>query len=247
MNPEMKPNWFESWFDSPYYHILYSNRDRDEAQLFIQHLLERLHLPKGSNVLDLACGKGRHSRYLNERGFKVVGVDLSECNIQYCKQFESETLEFYEHDMRQVVRVNYFDAVMNLFTSFGYFEKDYENELVIRSAAKGLVKGGYFVLDFFNAHKALNELIPEQTKTIDGITFKIQKKVERGFIVKDISFDAEGKQHTFHEEVRTLHLEDIHQFLIKSGLSLLEYYGDYDLHPFDNINSTRLIIVARKL
>jgi len=240
-------NWFESWFDSPFYHILYSNRDKDEAEIFIQNLLNRLHLPQGSKVLDLACGKGRHSCYLHERGYDVIGVDLSECNIQYCKQFENETLAFYEHDMRKILRTNYFDAVLNLFTSFGYFESDHENELVVQAAAKSLKNGGYFVLDFFNAHKALRDLQAEEIKNIDGIEFHIHKKVERDFIVKDIKFESEGKQYSFHEEVRTLHLEDLQNFLIKSELSLLDYYGDYDLNPFTKENSTRLIIVARKL
>jgi SAM-dependent methyltransferase len=245
VKPEL--NWFESWFDSPFYHILYHDRDQDEAQLFINNLLERLHLPVHSLVLDLACGKGRHSRYLNKLGYRVNGIDLSEKNIEYCKQFESDTLEFYVHDMRKIFRVNYFDIVLNLFTSFGYFEQDHQNELVVQAAAKCLNKGGYFVLDFINAHKAIQELTAEQTKTSEGITFHIRKKIENGFIIKDISFSSEGKDYEFREEVRVLFLEELHNYLIKSGLSLLEYYGDYHLNKFDAATSNRLILIARKL
>ncbi len=247
MNQDSTKNWFESWFDSPYYHILYSNRDKNEAETFLTNLLNRLHLPHGSQILDLGCGKGRHSKYLNEREYRVIGVDLSTRNIEYCKQFENETLEFYEHDMRKIFRTNYFDAVMNLFTSFGYFERDHENELVIQTASKALVKGGYFVLDFFNAHKALNDITPIEIKEVEGILFTIQKRIENGFIKKDISFEVKGKKYNFHEEVKALFLENIHTFLINSGLSLLEKYGDYNLNPFNRENSSRLIIVARKL
>ena len=79
--------WFESWFDSPYYHILYKDRDMKEAEEFIDHLMDRLHLPSGSKILDMGCGKGRHSVYLNRKGYNITGIDLSKENIAYCKQF----------------------------------------------------------------------------------------------------------------------------------------------------------------
>src|SRR5688500_2509825 len=114
--------WFSTWFDSPYYHILYNNRDEQEAEQFMDKLLAYLHPKPHEKVLDLACGKGRHSVYLNQKGFDVTGIDLSEQSIAYARQFENERLHFAVHDMREVYQPETFDFILNLFTSFGYFE-----------------------------------------------------------------------------------------------------------------------------
>ena len=113
--------WFEEWFDTPYYHILYSNRDYREAENFLNLLTAFLKLEKKSSIIDLACGKGRHSIYLNKLGYKVLGLDLSEQSISYDKKFENESLEFRVHDMRNRIESEPVDSVFNLFTSFVYF------------------------------------------------------------------------------------------------------------------------------
>lgn len=240
-------SWFESWFNSPYYHLLYNNRNDQEAQDFLDLLLTRIHLPPSSRVLDLACGKGRHSIYLNKCGYDVIGADLSEENILHCKNFENDHLQFFRHDMRRVLRTNYFDAVFNLFTSFGYFEREYENELVIQSTAKNLQSGGYFIIDYLNSYYAAKHIVPNQTKKVEGIQFQISKKIVADKIEKHISFTDQGKAYQFTEEVRLLYPEDFLRFFAKAGLSVLEIYGDYGLHPFSLDQSKRLIFVTRKL
>jgi cyclopropane fatty-acyl-phospholipid synthase-like methyltransferase len=247
MNFEIPQEWFESWFDSPYYHILYSNRDHEEAQEFIDHLLEELHLPGGSKILDLGCGKGRHSRHLHECGYNVTGVDLSEENIKYCKQYENDTLEFYVHDMRRLFRIGYYDAVFNLFTSFGYFEQPHQNELVVQAAAKSLHKGGYFLLDYFNAVKAVKDLHAETKIERCNITFTIHKRVENGFIIKDVFFTDKGKNYQFQEKVLLLSPDDMMLFFKNSGLQVEALYGDYKLNEFDKETSPRLLLLARKI
>ena len=99
MQKEAAQFWYSSWFDSPYYHILYRDRDCKEAENFMDHLTRFLELPKNGEILDLACGKGRHSIYLNKLGYSVIGADLSAASILHAKQFENETLQFIEHDM----------------------------------------------------------------------------------------------------------------------------------------------------
>ncbi len=240
-------SWFESWFNSPYYHLLYKNRNDKEAQDFLDLLLARIHLPKSSKVLDLACGKGRHSIYLNQCGYDVIGADLSEENILHCKKFENDHLQFFRHDMRRVLRINYFDAVFNLFTSFGYFEREHENELVIQSTAKNLQSGGYFIIDYLNSYYAEKHMEPTQSKEVDGIQFQIIKKIEAGKIVKNIKFEDQGKVFQFTEEVRLLYPDDFLRFFAKEGLSVLEIYGDYSLNHFNLDQSKRLIFVTRKL
>jgi SAM-dependent methyltransferase len=238
--------WYESWFDSPYYHILYKNRDGEEARRFIDNLVKKLELKPGSRMLDLCCGKGRHSVYINSLGFYVTGVDLSPRNIRYCKQFENDSLEFYVHDMRRLFRINYFHAVFNLFTSFGYFEREHDNELSITAAAKALMKGGYLIIDFMNAWRAVHDLIPFNQKQVEGIDFHIHKQIKEGFIYKDITFTDSGKDYSYREEVKVLLLKDFERYMKNAGLQILFTFGSYDLEPYIQEKSNRLIIVAAK-
>ena len=113
--------WFKDWFNSPYYHNLYFKRDENEAAAFIDNLVNYLSPAPGSKMLDVACGRGRHSIQLAAKGFDVTGIDLSEDSINYALQFEKDNLHFYQHDMRLPFRINYYDFAFNFFTSFGYF------------------------------------------------------------------------------------------------------------------------------
>ena len=242
-----KNEWFQVWFNSPYYHILYKNRDEQEARQFIDALLHYLQPAPGALVLDLACGKGRYSRYLAQKGFSVTGMDIAEESIAYARQFENERLSFFRHDMRFPCRINYFEYIFNFFTSFGYFEKEREHLHTIRNIAKGLRSGGRFVLDFFNSVKVLNNLNPLEIKYIDNFTFEIRKQVdEQGYILKTVAFEAEGKLMEFTERVRAFTLEDFQHFFRQSGLELEASFGDYQLGAFDREASDRLILVARK-
>ena len=149
---------------------------------FIKKITHYLQLPQHAKLLDLACGKGRHSITLNKLGFDVLGIDLAEACISFAKQYENEHLKFEVHDMREVYHPNEFDAVFNLFTSFGYFEK-YEDNFSVFEAVKQQIKShGIFVLDYLNAEKVVSHMIPYEEKVIDGILFKITKSIENGFI-----------------------------------------------------------------
>ena len=143
-------NWFASWFDSPHYHILYKNRDFKEAEFFLQNLTEYLKPKPENKILDLACGAGRHSIFLNNLGYNVTGVDLSPNSIKTASESSKERLNFDVHDMREIYKENSFDFVLNMFTSFGYFESDEENVKMLNSVEKTLKPNGTFVLDFFN-------------------------------------------------------------------------------------------------
>lgn len=240
--------WYESWFDSPYYHILYSNRDEQEARAFIDKLLVHLQPPLSSAVLDLACGKGRYSRYLAEQGFAdVVGLDLSEKSIRYAREYEHTRLSFFTHDMRLPYRTNYFDYIFSFFTSFGYFDQEKDDLRTLRSVATGLRPSGTFVLDFFNAQYVIDRLTGREEKTINGIHFHIFKQISGDRITKSIDF-AHGDRHFhFQEKVRLYFSEDFDRLFAQAGLTIVERFGDYQLHPFHPKNSPRLILVARRL
>src|SRR5690606_19509388 len=108
-------------FNSPYYHQLYYKRDEEEAAEFISRLIAHQNPAPGSKMLDVACGKGRHSIQMADKGFDVTGIDLSEESIEEALQKEADNLHFYRHDMRLPFWINYFDYAYNFFTSFGYF------------------------------------------------------------------------------------------------------------------------------
>jgi SAM-dependent methyltransferase len=242
----MNKEWFEQWFDSPYYHALYKSRDEKEAQNTLDHLLQALDLPPGARILDLACGKGRHSRYLADRGFDVTGVDISTASISYARQFEHAQLAFYQHDMRLPFRINYFDAVMNMFTSFGYFETDRDHLSTLVNVQRGLRPGGLLLLDYFNSDWVRQNLVPDDSKTVDGIDFHLSRQIRNGHVYKMVDFVAEGRQYHFEERVRLFTLTGFEAMLAAAGLKLRRTYGGYDLSVFDREHSERLIMIAQK-
>lgn len=239
--------WFETWFDSPYYHILYQHRDEEEAEQFMDNLLQHLQLSSHARGLDVACGKGRHAVYLAEKGLDVTGIDLSWKNIGHALHYERDNLSFFLHDMRNGFYINYFDVVFNLFTSFGYFETDKENVKAIHSMSLSLKKGGRLVIDFFNAAKISQELTPHQYVTRDGIMFLVEKKFRENVVLKRIYFQDRGREFEFEERVQSLHLPDFKRYFEKNQLKITNVFGDYHLNPFDEKHSDRLIIIGEKI
>lgn len=240
-------DWFESWFSSPYYHVLYENRDDLEAQDFVSHLLKQLHPLKGSRMLDIACGEGRFAKQLAGRGFEVTGIDLSHASIDKAKQYENDNLHFLVHDMRFPFYINYFDFAFNFFTSFGYFQRHRDHVMAARSFAGALKRDGILMLDYLNRDHAIINLVPEETVQHDGLTFNLKRRVEGGFIIKDISFtDHEGRQRHFTERVAAFGLSDFVPLFKKAGLTLVGTYGDYKLGAYNPIESPRLIMVFKK-
>ena len=236
--------WFRTWFDSPYYKILYSHRSEEEAALFIDNLLSFMDLPERSRVLDVACGRGRHSVYLNEKGFNVVGIDLSNNSISDAKKHENATLHFLTEDMRSFELGVKFEAIFNLFTSFGYFDSQDENKKVLQRIQLHLKENGLFVMDYFNATKVERELIPFETKSIQGVDFKISKKIENGQIIKTITFEGKEGKYEFEEKVQLLKANEILDMISGQGLKIVRTFGDYFLSEFDEINSDRIIVIA---
>jgi SAM-dependent methyltransferase len=236
--------WYASWFDTPFYHILYKDRDYSEAQLFMDNLTEYLNLPEHGKILDLACGKGRHSIYLNSLGYDVTGVDLSENSISFAKQFENETLHFDVHDMCEPYGKT-FDAVFNLFTSFGYFENDEDNLKTIEAIKADLNEYGFGVIDFMNSDFVINNLVEEDVKTIEGIDFNQKRHVEGNYIVKTITFKVDNKEYSFQERVKALSLDDFKILFEKAGVYLLDVFGDYKLKKFHKETSERLVMIFK--
>lgn len=236
--------WFAEWFNSPYYHTLYKNRNDEEAQLFMRHLTTYLQIKEDEKLLDLACGKGRHSIFLNQLGFNTTGVDLASESIAHAKAFEQEGLRFFEHDMREVFPEK-FDIILNLFTSFGYFESLDDNVQVLQSLKQMLNFGGRLVIDFLNPQWVKQSMVESETKTIDGINFCISKEIKSGIIYKHIAIDDAGKTLQFTEKVQALDLKTFEKLFKAAGFTLCQTFGDYKLNPYKENSSERLILIAK--
>jgi SAM-dependent methyltransferase len=243
----MNDQWFQSWFNTKYYHILYKNRNDEEAQRFIDNALRHINLHTGSKILDIACGKGRHSKFLNSKGFDVTGIDLSPESIAEASISTNEHLHFFEHDMRKTFRLNYFDLAVNMFTSFGYFDNHDDNYATIHAMAATLKTGGYLLIDFFNSQFIENTLVPKFETVIDGVRFAIEKKIENDFVIKNISVFDNEKEFRYQEKVQLLTLENFQSYLTKENLSIKSVFGNYELDVFNLNESPRLIILAQKL
>jgi len=228
--------WFKTWFNTKYYHILYKDRNDNEAKKFISNLLGLLKLPPNSNCLDLACGKGRHARFLCENNLTVLGVDLSENSIKEAQKFENENLKFEVQDMRNSFRENEFDAVFNLFTSFGYFDSQQDNLKVLQAINRMLKQEGLLVIDFMNAHKVTKNLVATEIKKADDIQFNITRNYDGNHIFKNIEFDVDVEKHNYTERVQALQLKDFKLLLKETGFELLETFGNFNLEKFDRSN-----------
>jgi SAM-dependent methyltransferase len=242
--PKSTENWYSSWFDTPYYHILYKERNYREAQVFMDNLTHYLNLPEKAKVLDLACGKGRHAIYLNQLGFDVLGADLSENSIAEASKNSNDTLHFKVHDMREPFEEKY-DAIFNLFTSFGYFENDEDNLTTLIAIKESLSEYGFAVIDFMNVTQVLKTLVPEETKTVEGIDFHIKRYLKDGHIYKEIDFEDQGQKFHFTEKVKALTLKDFEELMEEAGIYLLDIFGDYKLNKFHKTESERLIMIFK--
>ncbi|HRL70964.1 MAG TPA: class I SAM-dependent methyltransferase [Flavobacterium sp.] len=243
---QVKPTekWYSSWFDTPYYHILYKERNYREAQVFMDNLTHYLNLPEKATVLDLACGKGRHSIYLNQLGFTVLGADLSENSIAEANKNANETLHFKVHDMREPFEEK-FDAIFNLFTSFGYFENDDDNLTTLKAIKESLSDYGFAVIDFMNVSQVIETLVPEEIKTMEGIDFHIKRYLKENHIYKEIDFEDQGQKFHFTEKVKALTLKDFEDLMEEAGIYLLDIFGDYKLKKFHKTESERLIMIFK--
>ena len=232
-----------NWFNSDYYHILYKNRDKKEAEFFINNLIKKLKIKKKSKILDLACGVGRHSFYLNKKGMNVIGIDNSENNIKKAKKLENKFLKFKKKEMTEDYG-QVFDFIFNLFTSFGYINEKH-NFKTFKSINNSLVNHGILVIDYLNVFKLKKELVEKETKIIGNIIFNIKRSFKDNFIVKKIKIKDNNEIFYFEERVMELTINDFQDYLRKFDFEILDVYGNYNLEKYHK-NSERLIMIIKK-
>lgn len=240
--------WFQKWFDTPYYHLLYKNRDEQEAGFFIDNLIANLNTPLNAKIWDNACGAGRHSFYLAQKGFlSVIGTDIGESNIITAKkQNKLPNASFYTHDMRREFYVNYFDLALNLFTSFGYFDYEYESRKALRVMAHALKKKGFLAIDYLNPEYVKAHLKEREERTEGSIRFLIEKKITDDKVVKKITVNDGAVQSEYEETVNLYNLLFFEKELKAVNLQLINSYGDYTLQMPIEETSPRQIMIFQK-
>ena len=243
----MIKNWYENWFGNEYLTV-YSHRDNDEAQELIQLIHSYIHLEKDSKILDLCCGQGRHALILAREGYEVYGIDLSRTLLEIAKYTKTskQTAYFIQADMRLLPTVNSFDLLLNLFTSFGYFETDEENKSVFLQFHQVLKDGRYFVFDYFNDRFISESLVPFHRERIGNVLVEQERVIEGSRVRKKIRITKDGRQSTFFESVKMYNPDQIFNMLDNSKLSIDYVFGDYQGSLFEQ-NSPRLIIIGKKL
>lgn len=245
--PTTKTDWFAYWFNSPYYHLLYSHRNEQEASQFIQKLFEKLSLEPGALCLDLACGKGRHAKTMAELGHKVVGLDISPDSIAAANAMQIPNTRFFVHDMRTPWGNLNLHLVSNLFTSFGYFDTDAENIKVMENIYQSLMPGGYFIQDYLNPASVLNTLPFSEKIEKNGVLFNIQKEASTTHIHKYIEvLDKPQEVHfSVTEKVRIISATQLQAWHAQAGFEIVKVYGDYQLNSA-TADAPRSILISQK-
>lgn len=242
-----RDDWFMNWFNSKYYHILYKSRNKNEASDFIKTIISTLSLKSNNSVLDLGCGKGRHSISLSNHFKLVHGIDISSENISLANENKKENLKFFISDMRNFDTNTKYEYIFNLFTSFGYFKKNEDNIKVLKSCYNHLNKNGLLFIDFLNSEKIKMTISGlKESKEISGIRFNIHKQIIDNYIVKKIEIKDGDTICNFQEKVQLLNIEDFKKMFKISGFEIISSYGDYQMNPYD-LNSSRLILCTQKI
>jgi SAM-dependent methyltransferase len=256
--------WWEELFDQKYIDTYVDIVTPELTAKQISFLLQWVLLKKGAEILDLACGYGRHAIELARRGYKVTGLDFSRHFIELAEKYAKEqgvTAKFVQDDMRNLSFVNRFEAVISMFTSFGYFDDERDNGVVLREIARALKSGGKFVIDLNNAMYTLARMAREglADKKTGVLASSRIDSLSNGLIVSTRyefnpatmrwstartwrEMDAERNYRT---QVRLYLLPELRNLMEQAGLRVQQVWGDFDGSPL-GFDSHRLIVLADK-
>lgn len=239
--------WYKKSFGQDYL-IVYRHRDFAGAMEEVKAMVDWLQLDPGASILDLCCGTGRHALALANFGYRVTGLDLSAVLLNEAKKNDPQGIVTWVHgDMRHIPEFEPFDAVVNLFTSFGYFEQDAENEQVLKGMADVLKSDGKFIVDFLNPEYVKRHLVPYSERVVDTFLIVEERSIENDYVQKKITIrERSGAERHYMERVKLYGKSFFAQAMSKYGLEIDALYGDYAKQPYEEATSPRLIIVGTK-
>jgi len=241
--------WFEDWFADQRYLQLYSHRNLAEADQAVELIVRRSRLRPPAQVLDLACGAGRHAVALAARGFGVTAVDLSATLLDAARanaRSHNVQIEFVQRDMRHLDFTGRFDLVAQLFTSFGYFATREEDAQVLHRVRSALRTGGWYALDLIDPAWLHEHIVPENMTWMEGASVLERRTIEGDRVVKRIEIRGDdGNVAHFSEQVRLYEPQEIDTMLRAAALEPVEWMGTYDGQPFDPATSPRMLILCR--
>ena len=245
----MKSEWFKDWFNTEEYLNVYQHRNESDAEEHVKLILKNVNIPSSAKILDMACGAGRHAIILSRKNFDVTAVDLSENLLAIAKKntyAENLKINFVHSDIRKFESDDKFNLILNLFTSFGYFESDEENFSVLQKAYDLLADDGFFVLDFFNSHFLKQNLVEASEEILGEVKIHQFRKIKGNRVTKKIVITKNGNLSQFEESVRMFTQDDLVDAVQNIGFEIHKTFGDFLGNEFDQFNSPRLIMICKK-
>jgi len=240
-------DWYKEWFSTDEYLKVYEHRDISDAQKLIELILNNIELKEHADILDIACGSGRHSQILAEKKYKITAFDLSLRQLKFAKENALKgnlKIDFINLDIKNFFFKKKFDLIVNLFTSFGYFENEDDNFKLFPKVISLLNKNGHFVFDYFNKKFIENNLYNDEAEK-ENIIIKQKRFINNNRIIKEIDIlnkEANTVQ-TFYESVALYSPEIIIDRISNCGFNIKLVSGNYNGDKF-NDQSPRLIILA---
>jgi len=245
----MKSEWFKDWFNTPEYLNVYQHRNENDAEGHVKLILENVEIESGAKILDMACGAGRHAIILARKGFDVTAVDLSENLLSIARQSalnENLKINYVQSDIRKFESNVKFNLVINLFTSFGYFEKDEENFSVLKKAYDLLEVNRFFVLDFFNSEFLMKNIVEFSEEILNEAEIHQYRKIKDNRVTKKIVITKNSEITQFEESVRMFTKDELVNAIQNIGFDIYKTFGDFLGNKFEQFTSPRLIMICKK-
>jgi len=246
-------SWWQAFFDQEYLHLWAPFLPPEQTAQTVAGIQAALKLPSAAEVLDLACGQGRIAVPLAQAGYRITGLDYSEHLLNVARQTAADAgvdITFHRADMRDIPAEWHgrFDAVINIFTAFGYFESEAEDQKVLAGVASALKPGGQFLIDVSHRDRLARDFVPRDWRELPDGTFVWTQRLFdpiAGMSGEDLAWLADGQIHRRSFRVRAYTATELTRMLKAAGLLPRAYYGDWELNPF-KFDSRRLIILSVK-
>jgi SAM-dependent methyltransferase len=241
--------WWQKFFDEHYLRV-YKELEKETSRE-VEAIIRMMDLKPKAKILDLCCGYGRHSIELVQRGFQVTGYDLSDFFIEKAKKDSVDSgveVEFVKGDMRKLPFDKEFDAVVNIFTSFGFFDKESDDFKVTKGVSRALKKGGLFLLDLKNREYLIRNFQRRRWRQQEDFIMLEDNFFDlftsRWELTRTLIFEnGRKKENSF--SLRMYSFTEILNLLKKSGFILESVYGDFDFREY-SLDSPRMILISRK-